>query len=83
MLQKKGKSASPQAARSPVSSTRTAPVRRIDSIRTMHDRSNGLGGGFAGYGIYPEYADYYAFHVSMIRRRLEECDARSSVTLTL
>ena len=29
----------------------------------MHDRSNGLGGGFAGYGIYPEYADYYAFHV--------------------
>ena len=34
-----------------------------DRIRTMHDRSNGLGGGFAGYGIYPEYADYYAFHV--------------------
>ena len=29
----------------------------------MHDRSNGLGGGFAGYGIYPEYQDYYAFHV--------------------
>ena len=29
----------------------------------MHDRSNGLGGGFAGYGIYPEYKDYYAFHV--------------------
>ena len=38
-------------------------TRIIDSIRTMHDRSNGLGGGFAGYGIYPEYADYYAFHV--------------------
>ena len=36
-------------------------TRIIDSIRTMHDRSNGLGGGFAGYGIYPEYADYYAF----------------------
>ena len=31
-------------------------TRIIDSIRTMHDRSNGLGGGFAGYGIYPEYA---------------------------
>ena len=29
----------------------------------MHDRSNGLGGGFAGYGIYPEYKDYYAFHI--------------------
>ena len=38
-------------------------ARIIESIRTMHDRSNGLGGGFAGYGIYPEYADYYAFHV--------------------
>ncbi|MCY1151073.1 MAG: glutamine amidotransferase family protein [Sphaerochaetaceae bacterium] len=35
----------------------------IDSIRLMHDRSNGLGGGFAGYGIYPEYKDYYAFHI--------------------
>ena len=35
----------------------------IDSIAVMHDRSNGLGGGFAGYGIYPEYKDLYAFHV--------------------
>ena len=43
--------------------TRENGTRIIDSIRTMHDRSNGLGGGFAGYGIYPEYADFYAFHV--------------------
>ena len=35
----------------------------VRSIATMHDRSNGLGGGFAGYGIYPQYADHYAFHV--------------------
>ena len=35
----------------------------IKSISIMHDRSNGLGGGFAGYGIYPEYKDHYAFHV--------------------
>ncbi len=35
----------------------------IDSIAVMHDRSNGLGGGFAAYGIYPEYKDYYALHV--------------------
>ncbi|WP_066649901.1 class II glutamine amidotransferase [Christensenella timonensis] len=35
----------------------------IRSIAVMHDRSNGLGGGFAGYGIYPEYKDHYAFHV--------------------
>lgn len=35
----------------------------IESMLPMHDRSNGLGGGFAGYGIYPEYKDFYAFHV--------------------
>lgn len=35
----------------------------IRSIAVMHDRSNGLGGGFAGYGIYPQYKDFYAFHV--------------------
>ena len=29
----------------------------------MHDRSNGLGGGFAAYGIYPEYKDFYALHM--------------------
>ena len=35
----------------------------IRSISVMHDRSNGLGGGFAAYGIYPEYRDYYALHM--------------------
>jgi len=35
----------------------------IRSISVMRDRSNGLGGGFAAYGIYPEYRDYYALHV--------------------
>ena len=35
----------------------------VKSIEIMHDRSNGLGGGFAGYGIYPEYKNAYAFHV--------------------
>lgn len=35
----------------------------IKSMLPMHDRSNGLGGGFAGYGIYPEYRDFYAFHI--------------------
>ena len=35
----------------------------IRSISTMHDRSNGLGGGFAGYGIYPEYKQHYALHI--------------------
>lgn len=35
----------------------------IRSISVMHDRSNGLGGGFAAYGIYPEYKDFYALHI--------------------
>lgn len=35
----------------------------IESMRPMHDRSNGLGGGFAAYGIYPEYKDFYALHI--------------------
>ncbi|MEE0913985.1 MAG: glutamine amidotransferase family protein [Ruminococcus sp.] len=34
-----------------------------NAMKPMHDRSNGLGGGFAGYGIYPEYKDFYAFHL--------------------
>ncbi len=43
--------------------------RRIDgsviirSIANMHDRSNGLGGGFAAYGIYPKRKHQYAFHM--------------------
>ncbi len=35
----------------------------VEAMKPMHDRSNGLGGGFAGYGIYPEYRDFYAFHM--------------------
>ena len=34
-----------------------------EAMKPMHDRSNGLGGGFAGYGIYPEYRDFYALHL--------------------
>ena len=35
----------------------------VESMKPMHDRSNGLGGGFAAYGIYPEYKDFYALHM--------------------
>lgn len=33
------------------------------AMASMHDRGNGLGGGFAAYGIYPDHADKYAFHL--------------------
>ncbi|MDI3515989.1 MAG: hypothetical protein PWP37_614 [Thermotogota bacterium] len=35
----------------------------IKSIALMRERGNGLGGGFAAYGIYPELKEYYAFHM--------------------
>ncbi len=35
----------------------------IRSIALMNERSNGLGGGFAGYGIYPDMKDLYALHL--------------------
>lgn len=35
----------------------------IRSMEVLHERSNGLGGGFAGYGIYPHKKDSYALHI--------------------
>lgn len=35
----------------------------ILAITTLRERSNGLGGGFAAYGIYPELPDLYCFHL--------------------
>ena len=47
-----------------------------NSMKPMHDRSNGLGGGFAGYGIYPEYKDYYALHMFFDSRATrKDCEA--------
>lgn len=50
----------------------------IKGIGAMRDRSNGLGGGFAAYGIYPEYKDYYCFHVM-----LESEEAKNSLDQVL
>lgn len=44
----------------------------IRCIALMHDRSNGLGGGFAAYGIYPEYSDFYALHMLYTDQRSRE-----------
>jgi glutamate synthase domain-containing protein 1 len=38
----------------------------IKAIANMHDRGNGLGGGFAVYGLYPEYKDLHAFHIMFL-----------------
>ena len=45
-------------------------------MKPMHDRSNGLGGGFAAYGIYPEYKDFYALHMFYDERATRKnCEA--------
>ncbi len=50
--------------------------RIVEAMRPMRDRSNGLGGGFAGYGIYPEYRDLYAFHLFFdCRDTRKRCEA--------
>lgn len=50
------------------------PITR--AMIPMHDRSNGLGGGFAGYGIYPEYKHFYAFHIFFDERATRKsCEA--------
>jgi len=35
----------------------------IEAMSSMKERSNGLGGGFAVYGLYPGHPSDYAFHV--------------------
>lgn len=48
----------------------------VNSMKPMHDRSNGLGGGFAAYGIYPQYKDLYALHMFFDSRSTrKECEA--------
>ncbi|MGN0648398.1 MAG: hypothetical protein ACI4J3_07205 [Oscillospiraceae bacterium] len=47
----------------------------VASMKPMHDRSNGLGGGFAAYGIYPEYKEFYALHMFFNDRTTrKECE---------
>ena len=47
-----------------------------NAMKPMHDRSNGLGGGFAAYGIYPAYKDLYALHMFFDSRATrKECEA--------
>lgn len=43
--------------------TRMSGRAIVEAMKPMHDRSNGLGGGFAGYGIYPDYREFYALHL--------------------
>jgi len=44
----------------------------VRAIANMHIRGNGLGGGFAVYGLYPEYGEFYAFHIMYLSYEARE-----------
>ncbi|MFH1084484.1 MAG: glutamine amidotransferase family protein [Chloroflexota bacterium] len=37
--------------------------RAVTALTNMKERGNGLGAGYAAYGLYPEFAEHYCFHV--------------------
>jgi glutamate synthase domain-containing protein 1 len=41
----------------------------IRAIANMHDRGNGQGGGISIYGLYPDYAEQYAFHIMFLSEK--------------
>jgi glutamate synthase domain-containing protein 1 len=38
----------------------------VRGMANMHERGNGLGAGFVGYGIYPDHADDYCLHMMLL-----------------
>ncbi len=57
--------------------------RVIRAMANMQSRSNGLGGGYAAYGIYPEYKEYYAFHLMFTGDAVARAEAKMSFELFL
>jgi len=45
---------------------------QVKAMVNMHDRGNGLGGGFAVYGIYPQFKDFYALHIMYLSKDAKE-----------
>jgi len=46
-----------------INGSRDNGTKIIDMLTILSERENGLGAGFAGYGIYPKFKDYYALHL--------------------
>jgi hypothetical protein len=42
-----------------INGKRETGSRAVDMITTLTDRENGLGAGFACYGLFPDMADFY------------------------
>jgi glutamate synthase domain-containing protein 1 len=54
------------------SGERFSGAQAINAIAKMQDRENGLGGGFAGYGIYPRFKNCHAFHLIYDNEKAKE-----------
>jgi glutamate synthase domain-containing protein 1 len=46
-----------------VDGTRSSGKKIVNMLSILKERENGLGAGYAAYGIYPNYQEYYAFHL--------------------
>ncbi len=44
----------------------------VSGIMNMVERGNGLGAGYAAYGIYPDFADKFALHLMFDRTKAQE-----------
>ena len=45
-----------------IDGSRVSGEKIIKMLCILKERENGLGAGYAAYGIYPKYKDNYAFH---------------------
>ncbi|MFX1406958.1 MAG: glutamine amidotransferase family protein [Promethearchaeota archaeon] len=45
-----------------IDGSRVSGERVVEMLCILKERENGLGAGYAAYGIYPKYKDHYAFH---------------------
>ena len=43
----------------------------VEAMKNMYVRGNGLGAGFAVYGLYKDYKEYYCFHVMIEKRNMD------------
>lgn len=54
----------------------------VRGISCMNERGNGLGAGYAAYGIYPEFREMYALHVMYDGRQAQvECENHFKETI--
>lgn len=59
-----------------IDGTRVSGSKAAEMLETMVDRENGLGAGYACYGLFPELADYYCIQLLLddkaAKERVEE-----------